>query len=62
MHDALVDLGPMGSAKGPAPVEWVFCNEDGGPLDGDNLRHRVFYRLRGKAELRRIRFHDLRHT
>lgn len=52
----------MGSAKGPAPVEWVFCNEDGGPLDGDNLRHRVFYRLRGKAELRRIRFHDLRHT
>jgi integrase len=42
--------------------EWVFCNESGGPLDGDNLRHRVFYRLLEKAELRRIRFHDLRHT
>ncbi len=42
--------------------EWVFCNEDGGPLDGDNLRHRVFYKLLEKAGLRRIRFHDLRHT
>jgi integrase len=42
--------------------EWVFCNEDGGPLDGDNLRHRVFYRVLARAGLRRIRFHDLRHT
>src|SRR4029450_8705611 len=42
--------------------EWVFCSESGSPLDRDNLRHRVFYRLLGKAELRRIRFHDLRHT
>ena len=42
--------------------EWVFCNETGGPVDGDNLRHRVFYPLLGRAGLRRIRFHDLRHT
>jgi integrase len=42
--------------------EWVFCNEDGGALDGDNLRHRVFYKVLPKAGLRRIRFHDLRHT
>ena len=42
--------------------EWVFCNEQGGPLDGDNLRHRVFYKLLTKAGLRRVRFHDLRHT
>jgi integrase len=42
--------------------EWVFCNEAGRPLDGDNLRHRVFYRILAKAGLRRIRFHDLRHT
>jgi len=42
--------------------EWVFCNEEGGPLDGDNLRHRVFYRVLAKAGLRRVRFHDLRHT
>ncbi len=42
--------------------DWVFCNEEGGPLDGDNLRRRVFYKLLAKAGLRRIRFHDLRHT
>jgi integrase len=29
--------------------EWVFCNEDGGPLDGDNLGHRVFYRVLEKV-------------
>jgi len=39
----------------------VFCNEDGGPLDEDNLRHRVFYRVLAKAGLRRVRFHDLRY-
>jgi len=49
------------SGWGQVP-EWVFCNESGGPLDGDNLRHRVFYKLLAKAGLRRIRFHDLRHT
>ena len=42
--------------------DWVFCSEDGRPLDGDNLRHRVFYRVLAKAGLRRLRFHDLRHT
>ena len=42
--------------------KWVFCTEDGGPLDGDNLRTRVFYKVLEKAELRAIRFHDLRHT
>ena len=42
--------------------EWVFCNENGGAMDGDNLRHRVFYKTLAKAGLRRVRFHDLRHT
>jgi integrase len=41
---------------------WVFCNEAGRPLDGDNLRYRVFYKVLALAGLRRIRFHDLRHT
>ena len=41
--------------------EWVFCNEAGKHLDGDNLRHRVFHRVLVKAGLRRIRLHDLRH-
>ena len=42
--------------------EWIFCTESGGPLDGADLRHRVFYKLLEKAEPRRVRFHDLRHT
>jgi integrase len=48
-------------AWGEMPA-WVFCNEEGRPLDGDNLRHRVFYKVLERAGLRRIRFHDLRHT
>ena len=42
--------------------EWVFWSEDGRALDGDNLRHRVFYRVLAKAGLRHLRFDDLRHT
>ena len=37
--------------------EFVFCSERGTPLDADNFRHREF-----PQALRRIRFHDLRHT
>jgi integrase len=44
------------------PPEWLFYNENGNMLDGDNLRHRVFYKILEKASLRRIRMHDLRHT
>jgi integrase len=46
----------------PQVPDWVFCNEEGGPLDGDNLRHRVFYKTLARAGLRRVRFHDLRHS
>jgi integrase len=42
--------------------DWMFCNEAGKHLDGDNLRHRVFHRVLAKAGLRRVRLHDLRHT
>ena len=34
----------------------------GGLLHPNNLRDRVFYGLLTKAKLRRVRFHDLRHT
>ena len=51
------------SANGwPSIPEWVFCSETGGLLDGDNLRHRAFYSLLKVSGLRKIRFHDLRHT
>ena len=42
--------------------EYVFTNENGAPLDKDNWRSRVFNKALRKAELRRIRIHDLRHT
>jgi integrase len=41
---------------------WIFPSETGGLLDPDNVRHRVFYRVLAVAGMRRIRFHDLRHT
>ena len=42
--------------------EFVFCSERGTPLDADNFRHREFPAALRRAQLRRIRFHDLRHT
>lgn len=41
---------------------WVFCHENGGLLDPDTLRKRVFHAILKASGLRRIRFHDLRHT
>jgi integrase len=40
----------------------VFANEVGRPLEDTNVRRRSFEPLLAKAELPRIRFHDLRHT
>jgi integrase len=45
-----------------AVPEWVFVNEAGRLLDPNNLRKRVFHRCLEKAGIRRVRFHDLRHT
>lgn len=42
--------------------EWVFANQEGRPADMQNVKNRWFYRCLEKAGLRRIRFHDLRHT
>jgi integrase len=44
------------------PPEWLFYNENGGMIDVSHMRSRVFYKCLEKAGLRRIRFHDLRHT
>jgi hypothetical protein len=41
---------------------WVFPNRQGKPPDANNFNHRLWRPLLEKAELRRIRFHDLRHT
>jgi integrase len=42
--------------------QWVFCNREGNPLEYYNLKHRHFEKCLEAAKLRRIRFHDLRHT
>jgi integrase len=42
--------------------ELVFINTEGKAIDLNNWRRRVFYKTLEKAELRRIRIHDLRHT
>ena len=42
--------------------EWVFCERDGLPLRAANLIRQSFYPLLEKADLPRIRFHDLRHS
>jgi integrase len=44
-----------------APGELVFCNVLGRPLDGSALRRR-YRRAQLAAEVRPLRFHDLRHT
>ena len=49
--------------KGSSEIpEWVFCNQQGNPPDMQNVKNRHFYKCLEKAGLRRIRFHDLRHT
>jgi integrase len=40
----------------------VFRNREGEPLDGDNLRRRVFQPALAKAKLHQVRIHDMRHT
>ena len=45
-----------------AMLRLVFPSVTGGPIDGTNFRHRVFYPLIEKANVPRVRFHDIRHT
>ena len=40
----------------------VFCNDEGKPLSPDALVRRQFFPALRRAKLRKIRFHDLRHT
>jgi len=51
-------------AEGKADIsdELVFPSEAGTPIEMNNFSERVFKPLLTRAGLRRIRFHDLRHT
>jgi site-specific recombinase XerD len=50
-----------GRASKRAP-EWVFCDALGVPLRASGMVRQSFQPLLVKAELPRIRFHDLRHS
>ncbi len=41
---------------------WIFVNNAGNPLDSNGWRKRVFYKVLEKANLRKIRIHDIRHS
>ena len=56
------DKLPVFEVPGKKTVRLVFYNRDGGILDGDNLRHRVFYPMLEKADIPKVRVHDIRHT
>jgi integrase len=43
-------------------LDLVFCNKEGKPVDPDNMVKREFHQVLKRANLRKIRFHDLRHT
>lgn len=45
-----------------SPYDLVFCTADGAPMDAPNMVKRQFLPALSRAGLRRIRFHDLRHT
>jgi len=51
-------------AEGKSDIsdELVFPSEAGTPIEMNNFSERVFKPLLSRAGLRRIRFHDLRHS
>jgi integrase len=53
------ELESMAQGKNMEP--WVFLSPEGKLWDDRNLR-RGWYRCLEKAEIRKVRFHDLRHT
>lgn len=52
----------LSAAGGWEDLDLVFANEVGRPIDGTNLADRSYRRILVRAGLKRIRFHDLRHT
>lgn len=46
----------------PSEYDLVFSNQVGNPLNGPNMLTREFFPALRRAGLRKIRFHDLRHT
>jgi integrase len=51
----------MARGKNEIP-DWVFANSNGNAPDMQNIKNHYFFKCLQRAGLRRIRFHDLRHT
>jgi integrase len=63
LKDHELESKKKGLALGLGEIpEYVFTNEKGRMIDKDNWRRRVFSKALTKAEIRKIRIHDLRHT
>ncbi len=68
--DRRIDLGPSMMAdlkkwklaSKPNKLDLVFPNEAGQPMNHNNMTARYFFPALTKAEIEKIRFHDLRHT
>lgn len=58
-HQRKIETINNGWGKVP---KWAFVSNAGTPLDINHWRKRVFYKAIEKAELRKIRVHDIRHT
>ena len=50
------------SAAGQASIDFVFTSQAGTMIKPDNIARRYMNPALAKADLRRFRFHDLRHT
>ena len=49
--------------KGSSEIpEWIFASKEGTPASIQSIKDRHFYPNLARAGLRRVRFHDLRHT
>ena len=63
LNQHLVESKKKGLALGLGALpEYIFTNSNGGLIDKDNWRRRVFAKALQKAGLRKVRIHDLRHT
>ena len=58
-HRQRATLNKRGPSKRAA---WVFCDEKGVPLRATSIVRQSFQPLLARADLPRIRFHDLRHS
>ncbi len=56
-HELRLKAGPAWTSQ-----DWVFCNNVGTPLHPTTMLRYSFYPLLVKAEVPKIRFHDLRHS